>query len=82
LVHGNNPYFSSAEAFKTALRIGDRKVCRQAKKAVKALDRLKACANADWRAMRLTWLSSPRTLFPAPRQLQSPSPNNLLRHDS
>ncbi len=42
--------FSSAEAFKTSLRIGDRKVRRQAEKALTALDRLKACANADWRA--------------------------------
>jgi dienelactone hydrolase len=42
--------FSSAEAFKTTLRIGDRKVRRQAEKALTALDRLKACANADWRA--------------------------------
>jgi dienelactone hydrolase len=42
--------FPSAEAFKTTLRIGDRKVRRQAEKALTALDRLKACANADWRA--------------------------------
>jgi len=42
--------FSSAEAFKTTLRIGDRKVRRQAEKALTALDQLKACANADWRA--------------------------------
>lgn len=42
--------FSSAEAFKTNSRIGDRKVRRQAEKALTALDRLKACANADWRA--------------------------------
>jgi predicted dienelactone hydrolase len=42
--------FSSAEAFKTTLRIGDRKVRRQAEKALTALDRLEACANADWRA--------------------------------
>jgi dienelactone hydrolase len=42
--------FSSAEAFKTTLRIGDRKVRRQAEKALVALDRLKASANADWRA--------------------------------
>ncbi|MGB6174955.1 MAG: hypothetical protein WBF43_01135 [Methylocella sp.] len=41
---------SSAEALKTTLRIGDRKVRRQAEKALTALDRLKACANADWRA--------------------------------
>lgn len=34
----------------TTLRIGDRKVRRQAEKALTALDRLKACANADWRA--------------------------------
>jgi len=42
--------FSSAEAFKTTLRNSDRKVRRQAEKALTALDRLKACANADWRA--------------------------------
>ncbi len=42
--------FSSAAAFKTTLRIGDRKVRRQAEKALTALDRLKACANDDWRA--------------------------------
>ncbi|MGH6822077.1 MAG: hypothetical protein ACREC4_01085 [Methylocella sp.] len=42
--------FSSAEAFKTTVRVGDRKVRRQAEKALTALDRLKACANADWRA--------------------------------
>jgi len=42
--------FSSAEAFKTTLRISDRKVRRQAEKALTALSRLKACANADWRA--------------------------------
>lgn len=42
--------FSSAEAFKITLRIGDRKVRRQAEKALTALDQLKACANADWRA--------------------------------
>jgi dienelactone hydrolase len=42
--------FSSAEAFKTTLRIGDCKVRRQAEKALTALDQLKACANADWRA--------------------------------
>ncbi|MGA7386200.1 MAG: hypothetical protein WBW81_16335 [Methylocella sp.] len=42
--------FSSAEALKTTLRIGDRKVRRQAEKALEALDRLKVCANADWRA--------------------------------
>ncbi len=42
--------FSSAEAFKTTLRNSDRKVRRQAEKALAALDRLKACANADWRA--------------------------------
>jgi dienelactone hydrolase len=41
---------SSAEALKTTLRIGDRKVRRQAEKALTALDRLKACANAGWRA--------------------------------
>jgi dienelactone hydrolase len=41
--------FSSAEAFKTTLRIGDRKVRRQAEKALTALDQLNACANADWR---------------------------------
>ena len=116
--------FSSAEAFKTTLRIGDRKVRRQAEKALTALDRLKACANADWR----TWIQFDRvgffgfsvggstaaeagtfdprvvavanldgwlfgraafgaldkpylvilvedTVFPAPRQLQSPNPN-------
>jgi hypothetical protein len=72
LVHGNNPYFSSAEAFKTALRVGDCIVRRQAKKALKALDRLKACANADWRAMRLTWLFSPRTLSFQRRANSSP----------
>src|ERR1700724_198161 len=38
---------SSAEALKTTLRIGDRKVRRQAETALTALDRLKACANAD-----------------------------------
>jgi predicted dienelactone hydrolase len=42
--------FSSAEAFITTLRTGDRKVRLQAKKALVALDRLTACANADWRA--------------------------------
>ncbi|MGH6820561.1 MAG: hypothetical protein ACREDU_06830, partial [Methylocella sp.] len=42
--------FSSAEAYQTTLRMGDRKVRRQAEKALTALDRLKACANADWRA--------------------------------
>jgi dienelactone hydrolase len=42
--------FSSAEAFKTTLRIADRKARRQAEKALTALNRLKACANADWRA--------------------------------
>jgi hypothetical protein len=42
--------FSSAEAFKTTLRIGDRKVRRQAEKALTSLDQLKACTNADWRA--------------------------------
>ncbi len=42
--------FSSIEAFKTMLRTGDRKVRRQAEKALTALDRLKACADADWRA--------------------------------
>jgi dienelactone hydrolase len=42
--------FSSAEAFQTTLRNSDRKVRRQAEKALTALDRLKACANADWRA--------------------------------
>jgi dienelactone hydrolase len=41
---------SSAEAFKTTLRIGDRKVRRQAEKALAALNRLKTCTNADWRA--------------------------------
>jgi len=35
---------------KTTLRIGDRKVRRQAEKALTALDRIKACANTDWRA--------------------------------
>ena len=43
--------FSSAEAFETTLRIGDRKVRRQAENALTALDRLRACANADWRAL-------------------------------
>ncbi len=42
--------FSSIEAFKTMLQTGDRKVRRQAEKALTALDRLKACADADWRA--------------------------------
>jgi len=42
--------FSSAEAFITTLRTGDRKVRLQAKKALVALDRLTACANANWRA--------------------------------
>ncbi len=42
--------FSSAEAVKTTLRISDQKVRRQAEKALTALDRLKACASADWRA--------------------------------
>ncbi|MGH6833952.1 MAG: hypothetical protein ACREC9_00030 [Methylocella sp.] len=42
--------FSSAAAFKTTLLSGDRKVRRQAEKALMALDRLKACASADWRA--------------------------------
>jgi dienelactone hydrolase len=42
--------FSSAGAFKNTLRTGDRKVRLQAEKALMALDRLEACANADWRA--------------------------------
>ena len=42
--------FSSAAAFKSTLRIANRKVRRQAERALTALDRLKACANADWRA--------------------------------
>ena len=42
--------FSSAGAFITTLRTGDRKVRRQAERALAALDRLTACANADWRA--------------------------------
>jgi hypothetical protein len=42
--------FSSAVAFITTLRTGDRKVRLQAKKALVALDRVTACANADWRA--------------------------------
>jgi dienelactone hydrolase len=116
--------FSSAEAFRTTLRIGDRKVRRQAEKALTALDRLKACANADWRARiqfdrigffgfsfggstaaeagtfdpRVVavanldgWLFgraafgaldkpylvilTEESVFPAPRQLQSPNPN-------
>jgi predicted dienelactone hydrolase len=66
--------FSSAEAFQTTLRIGDRKVRRQAEKALTALDRLKACANADWRArINSTGLGSlafplggPRRRRPAP----------------
>jgi hypothetical protein len=49
--------FSSAEAFKT--RIGDRKVRRQAEKALTALDQLKACANAEWRA----WIQFDRIGF-------------------
>jgi hypothetical protein len=40
---------SSAEAFKPTLRVGDRRVLRQAKKALTAIDRLNACANADLR---------------------------------
>jgi dienelactone hydrolase len=120
--------FSSAEAFKTTLRIGDRKVRRQAEKALTALDRLKACANADWRARiqfdRIGFFGfsfggstaaeagtfDPRvvavanldgwlfgraafgaldkpylviltedSVFPAPRQLQSPNPNKRFQ---
>lgn len=41
---------SSAEAFKTTLRTGDRKVRLQAERALMALDRFEASANADWRA--------------------------------
>jgi dienelactone hydrolase len=41
--------FSSAEAFKGTLRTADRKVRRQAERALMALDRLEACANAGWR---------------------------------
>jgi len=41
--------FSSAEAFKGTLRTADRKVRRQAERALMALDRLEVCANADWR---------------------------------
>jgi dienelactone hydrolase len=41
--------YSSAEAFKGTLRTADRKVRRQAERALMALDRLEACANADWR---------------------------------
>ena len=116
--------FSSAQAFEITLRIGDRKVRRQAEKALTALDRLKACANADWRARiqfdRIGFFGfsfggstaaeagtfDPRvvavanldgwlfgraafgafdkpylvilvedSVFPAPRQLQSPNPN-------
>ena len=40
--------FSSAEAYNTTLRIGDRKVRREAKRALMALDRLKTCVNAKW----------------------------------
>jgi dienelactone hydrolase len=120
--------FSSAEAFKTTLRIGDRKVRRQAEKALTALDRLQACANADWRARiqfdRIGFFGfsfggsaaaeagtfDPRvvavanldgwlfgraafgaldkpylviltedSVFPAPRQLQSPNPNKRFQ---
>ena len=42
--------YSSAEAFKRFLQIGDRKVRREAERALTALDRLTACATADWRA--------------------------------
>ncbi len=41
--------FSSAEAFKATLRNADLKVHRLAEKTLKALDRLDACANAEWR---------------------------------
>jgi dienelactone hydrolase len=41
--------FASAEAFKTTLRTGDRKVRLQAERALMALDRFEASANADWR---------------------------------
>lgn len=41
--------FSSAEAFKQLLQIGNRKVRREAERALTALDRFTACANAAWR---------------------------------
>jgi dienelactone hydrolase len=41
--------FSSAEAIKDTLRTADRKVRRQAERALMALDRLEACTNAGWR---------------------------------
>ncbi len=42
--------YTSAEAFKRFIQTGDRKVRREAERAMTVLDRLRACANADWHA--------------------------------
>jgi dienelactone hydrolase len=42
--------YSSADAHKVFLQNGDRKVRREAEKALTALDRLTVCARANWRA--------------------------------
>lgn len=83
VARGNNPYFSSAEAFKTALRIGDRKVRRQAKKSIKGARPAQGLRQRGLaRDEAYLVILAENAVFSSPRQLQSPNHNNLLSHGS